>query len=266
MEFQAPSCTVLDQVSHSDILPMANARSVEIESLLEDPQRLQAGSTLIYSKTRRGTAVTNSAIEIRQAYDSLHRIQAILAYIKIMNIENPGFSSILDEAKHTYDQALSLHDARDFEGSLQLALVSTELSGALGIVISRTLRGDSLYPTLVPMPPEHETTMDDLIHMQEELYRVERRLSLIHRVAENGASLSEGQTQTLRIASCSERLLKKARHLLRCVEMQEAFDLIHAAAATARAAEHVCRRWYATQALDPFLPAQQVRVPCDEPT
>ena len=176
-----------------------------------------------------------------------------------MNINNPGFSPILDEAKHTYGQALALYEARDFEGALEFASASRELSQALEIVISRALRSDSLYPTLVLQPPEHETTVDDSIRMQEELYRVECLLSLIHRVAENGTSLSEDQTQTLNIASCSERLLKKARHLLRFAEMQEAIDLVHAAAVTAHAAEHVCRRWYATQGIDPFLPPQYSR-------
>jgi len=49
------------------------------------------------------------------------RIQAILAYIKIMNGKNPRFGPILDEAKHTYEQALSFYEGRDFEGALEFA-------------------------------------------------------------------------------------------------------------------------------------------------
>jgi hypothetical protein len=68
----------------------------------------------------------------------------------------------------------------------------------------------------------------------------------------------------LNIASCSEHLLKKARELLRLAEIREAIELVHAAAVTAHAAEHVCKRWYAMQGLDPFLPRQGNYNMCDE--
>jgi len=89
-------------------------------------------------------------------------------------------------------------------------------------------------------------------------------LSFIRCVAENGALLSEDQKQIISIASCSERLVRKARHLLRFAATQEAIDLIHAAAVTAHAAEHVCTRWYEMQGIDPFLPPQNTRAMADE--
>jgi hypothetical protein len=206
----------------------------------------------------------DTAKGIGQAYDGIHRIQAILAYLKIMSRDNPGVSLILDEAKHTYEQALSLYEARDFEGALEFASASRDLSQAVEIVISGALRSDSLYPTLMLLPPEYQTTLDDSIRIQEELDRVERLLSLIHRVAKNGNLRSDDQTQTLNIASCSERLLRKARHLLRFATIQEAIDLVHAAAATAHAAELVCKKWHVAQGIDPFLPAQKGHAMCDE--
>jgi hypothetical protein len=212
------------------------------------------------------TTGNDAAIGIGQAYDSIHRIHATLVYVRIMDISinNPGFSPIFDEAKHTYDQALSLYEGRDFEGALEFASASRDLTQVLEIMISRALRSDFLYPSLVLLPPEHQTTLDDSIRMQEELYRVECLLSLIHRVAESGTSLSEDQAQTLNIASCSEHLLKKARHLVRLAELKEAIDLVHAATVTAHAAEYVCKRWYAMQGIDPFLPPQHSPVTCDE--
>jgi hypothetical protein len=256
MERQLYSSKELEQPTHSAISQAAaNAGSIECQR--EDPVRPFLGSTAALPRavaTQSRTTRNDTAMRIGQAYDGIHRIQAILAYIRIMNINNPGFSPILDEAKHTYGQALALYEARDFEGALEFAAASRELSQALEIVISRVLRSDSLYPTLVLMPPEHETSINDSIRMQQELNRVECLLSLIHRAAENGSSLSEDQSQALNIASSSERLLGMARHLLRFAEMQGAIDLIHAAAVIARAAKHVCRRWYATQGIDPFLP------------
>jgi hypothetical protein len=113
----------------------------------------------------------DAAIEIGRAYDRIHRIQASLVYIKMMDISinNAGFSAIFDEAKHTYQQGLSLYEGRDFEGALEFASASRELSQVLEIILGRALRSDFLYPTLVLLPPEHQTTLADSIRMQEEL-------------------------------------------------------------------------------------------------
>jgi hypothetical protein len=269
MEYQPPLSKVIELPTHRAMSPAAavNAGSIEVDCLREDPMHPPLGPTFTLPKdvgTEPRATGNDAAIGIGKAYDRIHRIQAILAYLKIMNRNNQGVAPLLDEAKHTYGQALSLYEARDFEGALEFASASRDLSRALEIVISTTLRSDSMYPSLVLLPPEHETTLDDSIRMQEELYRVECLLSLIHRVAENGTSLSEDATQTLNIASCSERLLRKARHLLRFAEMQEAIDLVRAAAVTADAAEHVCcRRWYAMQGIDPSLPTNRSRAMCD---
>ncbi len=270
MEHQPHSSTTFEQLTHSAIsLAAANARSVEVECQRENPLRPVFGPTSILPNAvaaQPRTTGNDAAIGIGQAYDGIHRIHATLVYVKIINISinNPGFSPIFDEAKHTYEQALSFYEGGDFEGALEFASASTELSQVLEIIISRALRSDFLYPSLVLLPPEHQTTLDDSIRMQEEFYRVECLLSLIHRIAGNGTSLSEDQEQTLNIASCSEHLLKKARPLLRFAAMQEAIDLVHAAAVTAHAAEHVCKKWYAMQGIDPFLPPQHSHVICDE--
>ena len=270
MEHQPHLSKAIEQPTHSSIsLGAAITRSIEVVSQREDPLRPLLGSTSILPNAvlaQPRTKGNDAAIGIGQAYDGIHRIHATLVYLRIMDISinNSGFSPIFDEAKHMYEQALSLYEGRDFEGALEFASASRDLSQVLEIMISRALRSDFLYPSLVLLPPEHQTTLDDSIRMQEELYRVECLLSLIHRVAESGTSLSEDQAQTLNIASCSEHLLKKARHLVRAAEMKEAIDLVHAAAVTAHAAEYVCKRWYAMQGIDPFLHPQHSPVTCDE--
>jgi hypothetical protein len=237
----------------------ANAGSIEFECQREEPISPPSRSTFALPKgvpTQPRTTRNDAAIEIGQAHDRIHRIQAILAYVKIknININNPGFSSIHYETKHTYEQALTFYDGRNFEGALEFASASRELSLVLGIILSRALRSDLLYPTLVLLPPESQTTMYDSIRMQEELYRVESLLLLIHRVAEDGTLPFEDQTQILNIASSSECLLEMAHQLVGFGEMREAIDLIHAAVVTAHAAQHVCKRWYATKGLDPSPP------------
>jgi hypothetical protein len=270
MEHQPHSSKAFEHPAHSAIsIDAANTRSIKVECQRGDPLRPIVGSTSNLPNTvavQPRTTENDAAIGIGQAYDSIHRIHATLVYVRIMDISinDPGFSPIFGEAKHTYDQALSLYEGRDFEGALEFASASRDLSQVLEIMISRALRSDFLYPSLVLLPPEHQTIVDDSIRMQEELYRVECLLSLIHRVAENGTSLSEDQAQTLNIASCSEHLLKKARHLVRVAEMKEAIDLVHAAAVTAHAAEYVCKRWYAMQGIDPFLPPKHSPVMFDE--
>ena len=259
---------VFEHPKHSAITcTAANEVSNGVDCQLEHPIRPLLGSTFTPPNTvatQQRAKGNDAAIGIGQAYDRFHRIQAILAYLKIINRNDRRFSPILDEAKHTYGQALSLYEARDFEGALELASASGDLFQALEIVISSGLRSDSLYPTLVPLPPAREATLDDLIRMQEELYRVERQLARIHRVAENGTSLSQDQTQTLKITSVSERLLRQARHLLKFPIRQEGIDLVHAAALTACAAEYVCKRWYSMQRIDPFLPPDHTRDIADE--
>ena len=63
----------------------------------------------------RATA-TDAGTAIERAYDGLHRIQAILAYLHIVKRYVPGISQFLDEAKHTYEQALARYAAQYFEG------------------------------------------------------------------------------------------------------------------------------------------------------
>jgi|SRR5579872_162094 len=270
MEHQPHSSKASEHPAHAaNSIAAANSRSIGVECRRGDPLRPLAASASNLPNTvgvQPRTTGNDAAIGIGQAYDSIHRIHATLVYVRIMDISinNPGFSPIFDEAKHTYDQALSLYEGGDFEGALEFASASRDLTQVLEIMISRALRSDFLYPSLVLLPPEHQTTFDDSIRMQEELYRVECLLSLIHRVAESGTSLSEDQAQTLSIASCSEHLLNKARTLLRLAELKEAIDLVHAAAVTAHAAEYVCKRWYAMQGIDPFLPPQHSPVTCDE--
>jgi hypothetical protein len=95
----------------------------------------------------------DAACRIGVAYDCLHRIQAILAYLHIMKHRVAGISQFLDEAKHTYEQALSRFTERDYSGAKEFADASGSLSRVVEIVMARTLRSDTSLPSLVPPPP-----------------------------------------------------------------------------------------------------------------
>jgi hypothetical protein len=159
MEHRPHSSKAFEQPKHSamSVAAGANAGSIEVEYQREDPMPPPLGSTFSLPKdvaAQPRTTRNDAAIELGQAYDCIHRIHATVAYIKIMDISinNPGFRSIFDEAKHTYQRALSLYEGRDFEGALEFASASRELSQVLEIILSRALRSDLLYPTLVLMP------------------------------------------------------------------------------------------------------------------
>jgi len=146
-------------------------------------------------------ARNDSGRSIGQAYDSLHRIQAILAYLHIMKHSVPGISQFLDEAKHTYVQALARFSATDFLGAKEFAEASGSLSRIVEIVMARTLRSDSTLPSLVPPPPDHISVSPESVHVEEDLAHAESVLARIHWVLEHGTLPSEDRAQVRKIAS-----------------------------------------------------------------
>lgn len=101
-------------------------------------------------------AISNiAADDMDQAYDGLHRTQGMLAYLEMMKQENLAIGQYLDEAKHTYLQALSRYQGRDLEGACEFAAASISLSRLVEILISRSFDSNSDYPKIAPPPPEH---------------------------------------------------------------------------------------------------------------
>jgi hypothetical protein len=196
-------------------------------------------------------ARNESARSIGSAYDSLHRIQAILAYLHIMKHRVPGISQFLDEAKHTYEQALARFATSDFAGAKELAEASGSLSRVVEIVMARTLRSDSSLPSLVPPPPDGVAASTEPEHVEENLAQAETVLSRIHWVLENGTLPSEDRAQARKIASWGDAFYKQAQHTYREAVLEDAAEFAQAALAGASSAEHVCRKWYLSHSVHP---------------
>jgi hypothetical protein len=194
---------------------------------------------------------SDAATGIERAYDGLHRIQAILAYLHIVKLHVPGIGQFLDEAKHTYEQALARYAAKDFEGAREFAAACQCLSRVVEIVISRTLRSDTSCPTMVPPPPEHSTNGGESVYVQDGLDEVESVLSRLHWLLENGTLPLDDRTQVRRIASWGHAFYQQTRRMYRSGSFEDASELVQAAHSAAHSAEHICRNWYVAHALDP---------------
>lgn len=193
---------------------------------------------------------SDAATEIEHAYDSLHRIQAILAYLNIMKRQIHGMSQVHEEAKHTYEQALSRHAARDFEGAREFARASGCLSRVVEGVISRSLRSDTSYPSIVSPPPEHKDACEDATRVHDDLSAVEDVLSRIHWLMENGTLPLEDREQVRRIAAWGNAFYQQARRMFQRGVHEDATELALAAVDAAHSAEHICRNWYVAHAAD----------------
>lgn len=192
-----------------------------------------------------------AARKIGLAYDSLHRIQAVLAYLHIMKYRVPGISQFLEEAKHTYEQALARFGTTDFAGAKEFAEASASLSRVVEIVVARTLRSDNTLPSLVPPPPTSVAGHPEPENLEEDLAQVETVLSRIHWVLENGTLPMEDRAQVRKIASWGDSFYKQAQLTFRSAVLEDAAELAQAALAGAHSAEHVCRKWYVSHTLNP---------------
>lgn len=189
----------------------------------------------------------DAAASIGQSYDCLHRVQAILAYLHIMKRSVPGIGQLLDEAKHTYEQALARYQARSYVAATEFACASASLSRVVEILISRTVRSDDSLPSLVPPPPDLYSQSTSSTDVEHSLAETESVLSRIHWLLEHGTLPLEDRTQVRRIASWGDALYKQAKHSYRQASMPDAVELAQAALAGAHSAEHVCRKWYVGQ-------------------
>jgi hypothetical protein len=189
--------------------------------------------------------------DISRSYDALHRVQAILAYLHIMKRDVPGIGQLLDEAKHTYMQALSRYDSRSFVAASEFAAASASLVRVVEILISRAVRSDSSLPSLVPRPPDSPSHATDSSDIEENLTEAESILSRVHWLLENGTLPLDDRTQVRRIASWSDAFYQQAQHSYRGTSQADASELAQAAVAAAHSAERVCRKWYVGRTVAP---------------
>jgi hypothetical protein len=199
-----------------------------------------------------------AASAVSRAYDLLHRIQAILAYLHIMKRRVPGISQFLDESKRTYEQALSQFGNRDYSGARELAAASGQLCNLVELVMARTLRADTNFSSLLPPPPRNLGEDTDSSQVEEKLAQVECVLSRVHWLLENGTLPLEDRTQVRKIASWGDALYQQAQHNYRSSELQDAAELVQASLAGACSAEHVCRRWYLGHSSQPDMAAPEL--------
>lgn len=188
---------------------------------------------------------------IEQTYVGLHRSQALLAYVKILDLGAPDVGDLLIEAKNLYEQALSTYDRQDFIVANELALASSDLSRAGEIMITRTLRLNSNSPSLVTPPPARRITQDDSIRFGSQVSAAEQILVRLRWLLANGTMPSEESDQVRRITSWSERYFGLARRLALNGAVQDSIELAEAAAVIARSAEHVCRQSYVAHGFAP---------------
>jgi hypothetical protein len=193
---------------------------------------------------------SDAASALERAYDSLHRIQAILAYLNIIKRQVHGMSQMHEEARHIYEQALSRHVVQDVKGAFELATTCECLSRVVEGVISRTLRSDTSYPSLVPPPPVHLGACQSPGRVPEELDALEAVLARVHWLLENGTLRLEDRTQVLRIAGWGDAFYQQARRRYQRGAHQDATELAQAGIDVAVAAEQVCRNWYVVRAAD----------------
>ncbi len=191
---------------------------------------------------------SDSAAEMERAYDTLHRIQAVLAYLHIMKMQVHGMSQMHEEARHTYEQALARHASQDFEGACEFATASLCLCRVVEGIISRTLRSDTSYPSLVPPPPAHTSIRESNSHVQNALKAVQALLSRVHWLLENGTLPLDDRTQVRRIIAWSDAFYQQARRIHESSSDDEAGGFLQAALDAAHSAEHICRNWYVAQA------------------
>lgn len=184
-----------------------------------------------------------AAASICRAYDHLHRVQAVLAYLHILKRQIPGISQFLDEAKHTYEQALSRYDERDFAAAVEFAAASASLCHVVQIVMERTLRGDTSLPSLVPPPPETSAASVEPAYIEEQLGLARSLLAGIHEELRNSNLPLETRTQVRKITSWADALYKQAQKMYQQMTLPDAAELTQAALAGTRSAERLCRVW-----------------------
>ena len=193
---------------------------------------------------------SDAASAIERAYDSLNRIQAILAYLNIMKCQVHGMSQMHEEARHTYEQALSRHAGQDFEGAFEFGMACECLSRLVEGVISRTLRSDTSYPSVVPPPPAHIGICESPGRVQDALVAAEAVLARVHWLLENGTLPLADRTQVRRIAGWGDAFYQEARRMYQRGSHQDATELVQAGIDAAVAAEHIYRNWYVAHAAD----------------
>ena len=190
------------------------------------------------------TNAEQAAREIESAYDGLHRTQAILAYVKIVDLKDPDVGRLLEEARRTYQRAFFSHHNSDFTAAGELAAASRNLSAAVEAIVSRIFRSSAHFPTLVPPPPPRHATPQESAQVLDRILRTQKSLARIRWVLENGTMPQEDVEEVQEIAAWCERFFRQAQRSFHAGGIDDSAGLAETAYAVAQAAEHICKKCY----------------------
>jgi len=189
-------------------------------------------------------------LEIEEADQALHRIRAMLAHLKMVKRDQSVTSQYLEEAEHTYVQAISHWQVRDFEEAREFAAASLSLSRVIDIFLRKVFykHGDSPKQELSTAgeeiePPDEHATLNELDITQH-------LLSRIRWVLENGTVPLEDRARVRKFSMWSSDLYRWARRFLESGALKEATAFAQAANAAACSAEHLCKKCYVTRSAD----------------
>jgi hypothetical protein len=191
-----------------------------------------------------------TAVEgIDQALNSLHRTEVLLVYLLVVNTKGPRIGyHLFDEALHTYEQALSRVEVRDFTGVKQFATASRFLSQAAEILILRTMPWNSDHANRAASCQDPIAAINAATVAHHQLQRVEGLLSRIRLLVNSTTALSRDCAQIQKLVLRGVTLYGQARCFCDAGRIEDAIELAHAAEAVARSAEHLCKANCLTQA------------------
>jgi len=205
----------------------------------------QANGEDLRSPTEPIVASREEAVrEIENADRALHRARAIWTQLRVVGAEAPHVGPLLHEAGHEYEQGISSLRHNSFVTAGEFAAAASELSLAAAILLQRAIRAVVTDESCVPPTGGSRSASTATPPSQEDFSEAGRRLARIYWLLENGTLPSEARDQARRIADWSERLFLDAQRSLRDGSWEDALELVQAAGAAVRSAEHVCRKCY----------------------
>lgn len=189
-----------------------------------------------------GNAIRSySEASITNACDALQRAEAMFVHLRMVNCDSPKVGPLLEEAQHTYEQALSRYYARDFEQSHEFSVTSRDLSWLVAILISRAIRADmNCTDSMVGSGSKGSSRPIRGAYEKLDLNRLGHKLAWVRWVQHWGALSSDGYAQVRKIQCCVEPLYIAAIDVCEDDDRKNAVGFAYAAELGARAAERLC--------------------------
>jgi len=195
----------------------------------------------------QATGAYEAVVSIELAYDALHRTQALLAYMKILDLRGPDAGRLLDESKRIYEQALSHFRLREFSIASEFASASAGLAYCVEILFMRSLRSDSNYPTLASLPPKHDPEIRETGKAEQDIEYIATLVAQLKLSLENASFLEEHRERVRRLVSWTEDLYEECKALYQRGASEDAMKVAEAAVWAGQSAEHLCKSTWVVQ-------------------